>query len=239
MFSSFDGRTKVSETSTDPQIRQIKRSSTLRERLYGMIREQIVSGALRPGETVNEVAIAQGLGVSRTPVREAVKRLFDEGLISVLAQSGTYVTPINVRDIEEAYVIRKALEDVSVSRAAAHVSVVQLDELETNILNHETAIQRNRVNDAIRLDDAFHRMIAEVNGLHMLWRAVDISKAQMDRGRYLAIPSKGNGERTIIEHRLILTALARQDVKAASTAMRDHLSQSLQSTIKAVLEAKD
>jgi GntR family transcriptional regulator, rspAB operon transcriptional repressor len=223
----------------NPLIPPIKRSSTLRERLYGMIRELIVSGALRPGETVNEVAIAQSLGVSRTPVREAVKRLFDEGLISVLAQSGTYVTPINVRDIEEAYVIRKALEDVSVSRAAARISRDQVEELEANIVNHETAIQRNRVNDAIRLDDAFHRMIAEVNGLHMLWRAVDISKAQMDRGRYLAIPTKGNGERTITEHRQILAALARHDVGAASTAMRDHLSHSVQSTIKAVLEAAE
>lgn len=223
----------------NPQALPMKRSSTLRERLYGMIRDLIVSGALRPGETVNEVAIAQSLGVSRTPVREAVKRLFDEGLISVLAQSGTYVTPINVRDIEEAYVIRKALEEVSVARAADRISPGQLDELETNILNHETAIQRNRVNDAIRLDDAFHRMIAEVNGLHMLWRAVDISKAQMDRGRYLAIPTKGNGERTIGEHRQILNALARHDVEAASIAMRDHLSHSLQSTIKAVLEATE
>jgi DNA-binding GntR family transcriptional regulator len=101
---------------------------------------------------------------------------------------------------------------------------------------HEVAISRQRFTDAIRLDDQFHRYIAEINDLSMLWRAVDISKAQMDRGRYLAIPHPGRGEMTITEHKAIVSALRSRKAPAAVKAMRDHLDTSLHS-ILSLLEA--
>ena len=100
--------------------------------------------------------------------------------------------------------IRTALEAESASGEAGRLTEAAAEAFADNLAAHERAIERRHFAEAIRLDDTFHRMIAEVNGLHMLWRAVDISKAQMDRGRHLAIPKPGLGAVTIREHRQIL-----------------------------------
>ncbi|WP_245576862.1 GntR family transcriptional regulator [Kaistia adipata] len=216
------------------QLVNLDRKSPLRDQIYQLVRTLIIIGQLRPGQSVNEVEIAEQLGVSRTPVREAVKRLSDEGLINVYAQTGTFVAKISRAALEEAYVIRNALEVESVRRAAAKITRLHVETLEDIIGQHQTAIARKRYADAIRLDDDFHRSIAEINDFSMLWRAVDISKAQMDRGRYLALPRPGSGETTIAQHQAILTALAAHDEERAMEAMRVHLDTSLRNTLSLI-----
>ncbi len=210
----------------------LKRGIPLSEQVYLIVRGQIVSGGMRPGETVIEAALATRLGVSRTPIREALKRLSDEGLVQVFAQNGTFIAPISRKALEEAYLIRTALETVSASHAAGRLSPAAMESFADNLSAHELAIGRKRFAEAIRLDDAFHRMIADVNGLHMLWRAVDVSKAQMDRGRHLAIPEPGLGAVTIRQHRLILEAMSAADVSGAARSMREHLETSLCNTLE-------
>jgi DNA-binding GntR family transcriptional regulator len=210
----------------------LKRGVALSEQVYQVVRGLIVSGGMRPGEAVIEATLAARLGISRTPVREALKRISDEGLIDVFAQSGTFVAPISRKALEEAYVIRTALETESASRAAGHLTKAAAEAFADNIAAHELAIGRRHFVEAIRLDDTFHRMIADVNGLHMLWRAVDISKAQMDRGRHLAIPEPGLGAVTIRQHRLILDAMQAADAPHAAHCMREHLATSLRNTLE-------
>lgn len=220
-------------------IPNLNRTLPLRDQIYQYIRGLIVSGQLRPGESINEVAIAEQLGVSRTPVREAVKRISDEGLVNVFAQTGTFVAKISLKELEEAYVIRNALEMESARRAAAKLTAAHSELLEDNIVAHELAISRKKFGEAIRLDDVFHRTIAEINDFQMLWRAVDISKAQMDRGRYMSIPKPGYGEITIQQHRLILKALQRHDGAAAAAAMREHLNTSLRNALEVAATTLD
>ena len=88
----------------------LKRGVALSEQVYQVVRGMIVSGRMRPGEAVIEATLAARLGVSRTPVREALKRISDEGLVDVFAQNGTFIAPISRKALEEAYVIRTALE---------------------------------------------------------------------------------------------------------------------------------
>ena len=216
------------------QLVNLDRKSPLRDQIYQLIRTLVIIGQLRPGQPVNEVEIADQLGVSRTPVREAVKRLSDEGLINVYAQTGTFVADISRRELEEAYIIRNALELESCRRAAKVATTAHIQRLEGIIAVHQAAIHRKRYAEAIRLDDQFHRTIAEVNGLSMLWRAIDISKAQMDRGRHLSIPQPGWGEVTIVQHRAIVRGLSELDAEAAVDAMRQHLETSLQNTLSIV-----
>jgi DNA-binding GntR family transcriptional regulator len=209
----------------------LKRGVALSEQVYQVVRGLIVSGRMRPREAVVESTIAGRLGVSRTPVREALKRLSDEGLIEVFAQSGTFIAPISRKALEEAYIIRTALEAESAARAAGRLTKADREAFADNIAAHGRAISRKNFAEAIRLDDTFHRMIAEVNGLHMLWRAVDVSKAQMDRGRHLAIPEPGMGAATIRQHQAILDAMQAGDAARAASAMRDHLAASLKNTL--------
>lgn len=217
----------------------LNRTLPLRDQIYQYVRGLIVSGQMRPGDAINEVAIAEQLGVSRTPVREAVKRISDEGLVNVFAQTGTFVARISLKELEEAYVIRSALEIESVRRAAARITPEQVEALEDTLAAHELAISRAKYAEAIRLDDQFHKAIADVNDFQMLWRAVDISKAQMDRGRYLSLPKPGYGEVTLRQHRQILKALQKHDAEAAAAAMREHLNTSLRNALEVAAEAID
>lgn len=211
----------------------IDRVTPLRDQIYHIIRGAIVTGRLKPGDSIEEAEIARYLGISRTPVREAVKKISDEHLIEVRAQSGTYVAAISRRQVEEAYIIRTALELESVARAAPLITPAQLNDLEDIVRGHARAFEHKLFDEVITCDDQFHRYIAEINGLSMLWRAVDISKAQMDRCRHLtAIAGPAYGTRTIAQHRAIIRALKSGSREAPLIAMREHLDASLTNALK-------
>jgi DNA-binding GntR family transcriptional regulator len=194
-----------------------------REQVYGVLRELILTGGLGPGVALDEKAIAARLQVSRTPVHEAVKKLSDESLVEVRAQSGTTVAPLDRRLIEQAHVIRRALEVESAQHAARRATPAWLNRLADIQLLHAAAIERRAFVDAIAQDDAFHRTVAEISGYPLLWRAIEISKGQLDRCRHLTIPLEGRGQATLDEHAAILAALARGDPDGAAAAMRAHL----------------
>ena len=215
--------TEEPDVLTELRGELLDRRAPLRGQIYGIVRRLIVTGRLKPGDVVSEPLIARRLGVSRTPVREAVKRLSDEGLIDVYAQSGTFVTDISRKAIEEAFVIRAALELESVARAARAIDSRHAANLTDIMRRHEESLADNQFANAIDDDDEFHRYIAEVNQMRMLWRAVDISKAHMDRGRLLVLPRPGKGGETLRQHARILDALIARDAGEAVAAMRDHL----------------
>jgi DNA-binding GntR family transcriptional regulator len=211
----------------------------LRDRIYQVLRREIVNGQARPGQAIDELEIARRFGVSRTPVREAVKKLSDEGLINVVAQSGTYVSPINRGQVEEAFIIRTALELQSVSRAAPLVTERHVHDLEDIAAKLARAVDRRDFEDIVASDDAFHRYIAEINGLSMLWRAVDISKAYMDRCTYMTATVPTIGNQTIAEHKAIIAALKGRRQSEAVQAMRVHLDNGLRSALRVLDEPGD
>ena len=210
----------------------LSRQLPLSEQVYTLVRKAIVMGHLPPGAPINEPEIAGRLGISRTPVREAVKKVSDEGLIDVFAQHGTFVSDIRRAQVEEAYVIRIALESESVERAASSITPAQLQDIEDIHQAHETAVRRARYDLAIARDDDLHRAIAGVNGLHMLWKVVDITKAQMDRCRLQSLPDPGAGLETIAQHRAIIDAMVARNAEAARQAMKLHLATSLRNTLR-------
>jgi DNA-binding GntR family transcriptional regulator len=211
---------------------RLDRSRPMRDQIYPLVRSLILTGVIKPGETVDEKAIAAQLHVSRTPVREAVKRLSDESLIEVAAQSGTRATRIDRGEIEESFLIRRALEAESAAQAASRIRQEHVERLEDCLLLHSRAIERKRYAEAIEQDDVFHRTIAEISGLKRLWRAIEISKAQLDRCRHMMLPRAGEAETTLAQHRAIIRALASRDAEKARAAMREHLEIAYRSTIK-------
>jgi GntR family transcriptional regulator, rspAB operon transcriptional repressor len=210
---------------------RLDRSRPMRDQIYPLVRRMILSGAIKPGDVIDEKAIAAQLDVSRTPVREAVKKLSDENLVQVVAQSGTRAARIDRKEIEEAFLIRRALESESASQAAARMTQAHVDRLEDILLLHARAIERKRFAEAIDRDDDFHRYITDVSDLPRLWRAIEISKAQLDRCRHMMLPRKGEGEMTLNAHRNIIAALKNGKPDAAAQAMRDHLEAAYRNTI--------
>jgi DNA-binding GntR family transcriptional regulator len=173
--------------------------------------------------------------VSRTPVREAVKRLSDEHLIDVVAQSATRAARIDAKEIEESFLIRRALEMESAAQAAAHMSQDHADKLHDILMMHARAVERKHFIEAIARDDEFHRYISEISDLPRLWSTIEISKAQLDRCRHLMLPRAGEAERTLEQHREVIRALNSRDPAKASAAMKAHLDAAYRSTV-AVLE---
>ena len=220
---------------SDLSALRLDRSRPLREQIYPMVRTLLLTGVIKPGEVIDEKAIAAQLNVSRTPVREAVKRLSDEHLVEVIAQSATRAAKIDAREIEESFIIRRALEMESAAQAAAHMSQEHADRLSDILMMHARAVEQRHYVEAITCDDDFHRAITGISNLPRLWSTIEISKAQLDRCRHLMLPRAGQAEATLEQHREIIRALNSHDPAKAAAAMKAHLDAAYRSTV-AVLE---
>ena len=212
----------------------LDRRRPLAEQVYALLRSMIVTGRISPGDSIDDKELAHALSVSRTPVREAVKRLSDEHLVDVMAQSGTRASRIDMHELQQAFLIRRALEMESAAQAAPHMSQAHVDTLSDLLLVHARAIERRDYVAAIATDDSFHRYIAEISNLPRLWRAVEISKAQLDRCRHKMLPRDGEAEATLEQHREIIRGLNSRDPDKARMAMADHLERAFANTLKVI-----
>lgn len=203
----------------------------MRDQIYPLVRELILTGAIRPGDVIDEKDIAAQLNISRTPVREAVKKLSDEHLVDIVAQSGTRAARIDAREIEQAYLIRRALEMETAEQAAPRMNDTHADALADILMLHERAIEQRRFVRAISIDDSFHRYISQVAELPRLWHTVEISKAHLDRCRHMLLPRQGEAAATLEQHRAIIRALNTRSAVTAREAVRDHLDHAYQRTV--------
>jgi DNA-binding GntR family transcriptional regulator len=216
--------------SLDLSSARLDRTRPLRDQIYPIVKMLILTGAIRPGDIIDEKNIAAQLNVSRTPVREAVKRLSDEHLVEVIAQSATRAVRIDRSEIWQSYLTRRALEMESAAQAAPLMTQDHADRLSEILMQHARAVERRHFVEAIEQDDLFHRAITEVSGLSRMWQMIEISKAQLDRCRHLMLPRAGQAEATLEQHREIIRALNTHDPERARLAMRAHLDAAYRST---------
>lgn len=211
---------------------RLDRRRSLRDQIYDLLRSEIVIGRISPGSVIDEKKIASELKVSRTPVREAVKKLSDENLVDVVAQSRTRAAPLDRDELRQAYIVRRALEMESAAQAVAHMSRKHDGNLSELLLSQGRYSDARDYVRAIATDDDFHRYIAEMSNLHRLWRAIEISKAQLDRCRHLALPHPGEAEATLEQHRKIIRALNSGDAEKARAAMAEHLDKAYSNALR-------
>jgi GntR family transcriptional regulator, rspAB operon transcriptional repressor len=194
--------------------------------IYRVLRQDVVTLRLRPGMRLSENELAARFGTSRAPVREALIRLAEEGLIDVRPQRGSFVSRISLAAMEQARLVREALEVVIIRRAAeAELSKSALGACEAAI-----AAQLEARNDPERFtsaDDAFHRAFAEATSLGGVWSIIEREKVQFDRVRILSLPQVTPVDVLIAQHRAILKAVLDGDPDRAEKAIRTHLSEVL------------
>lgn len=199
------------------------RAETAATRVYRLLRQQIVWLIRKPGEPIVEKDIALAHGVSRTPVREALLRLVDEGLVDTVPKSGTRVGRIPISKLPEAIVVRKALEQVTASAAATRARPSDITGLRA-ILERQREADSSNDRSAFHLaDEAFHAAVASVGGYPGIWGLVQGVKTQIDRYRLLTLPQPGRMARVVDEHAAVVDAIARHDAPGAATAMGGHL----------------
>jgi DNA-binding GntR family transcriptional regulator len=172
---------------------------------------------------ISEAEIALSYGVSRTPVREAILKLSDEGLLEIFPQSGIFVSRIPIAALPEAILIRKSLEATTAQLAAERAAASQILVLQA-ILERQREANAAKDGDAFhRADEMFHATIAEVAGYPGIWTLIQQVKVNVDRYRLLTLPQQGRIARVIVEHEAILSAIAAHDASGARTAMEIHL----------------
>lgn len=206
-----------------PLPRATQRGATAATTIYHDLRNAIVSLHRKPGEPIVEKQIALDYGVSRTPVREAILRLADEGLVEIFPQSGTFVSRIPLGTLPEAGVIRKSLERTTVRLAAERATRSQIAQLQACLeLQHEVD-NAGDPDGFHQADEAFHALIAEISGYPGFWTITQQVKLQVDRCRRLTLPVAGRMATVIAEHERIVAAIADHDPDRAELSLTSHL----------------
>lgn len=194
-----------------------------RDQVYAALRRAIVTAELAPGRKLSENELAERLGVSRTPVREALVRLRDERLVAIVPQLGTFVTLISDDGVADAAFVREALECAAARLAAERATVEGLDDLQANLLAQERATEDDDADLFDTLDDELHHRIAELAGHEVAWALARRANGHLDRVRGLSLPEPGYLGEMVEEHRLVVAAIAAGDPDEAETRMRHHL----------------
>lgn len=200
-------------------------SGSLSERVYQSLREAILSMQYPPGTVIRKGAICEQLGVSRSPVAEALARLSAEGLVDIIPQSATKVSCFSMDEIREASFLRQALEVAAIEKVTRERTPEQLAALTRNIRMQELLIEDKDFVGFYEADEEFHTMLMNFTGFNGVPQVLASVSLHLTRARMLVLPDEGRPKETVKEHRAILAAIKNQDVDAAREAMKSHIGQ--------------
>ena len=220
-------------------IRMIVPSMPKTAQVYAILRRAIVGLALQPGSIVNEKLICDQLGISRTPLREAILQLNAENLVTVVPNSGTYVSKIDLQSVFDGQLVRDALEMKVVRLAAARMTPQFERSLDFNIHQQKRMAADQDFDGSYELDEALHEMIAEFGASAYVWKIVNGAKAQLDRVRRLSFPLPSHLDLVLAEHIAIVDGLKLRDPEAAGAAMKVHLDRTFTMIRHHIVERRD
>ena len=200
-------------------------SGSLAERVYTAVKGAILTLEFLPGAQIRKSAICAQLGVSRSPVSDALTKLSNEGLVDIVPQSGTRVSRLSMAAIREDVFIRGALEGAAARHAAAERSPETMARLTRNIEMQKLLVADLDAQDFMRTDIDMHDMILATTEKPRLRLAVRIFSSHVDRARQLLLPEPGRLAETLEEHVALIDAIRDQDPARAEAAMRHHVEQ--------------
>ena len=198
---------------------------SLTDRTFLAIREAIMELNFLPGEMIRKHDICNTLGVSRSPVSEALAKLRNEGLVEVVPQSGTFVSRFSLQDIKEGAFLREAIELACIEILASNISEQQLIDLNRNLKLQKVLAESDDYQGFYQLDAKMHGMIMDFTGYKNLAKVTKTGWVQVDRARQLLLPVDGRLKKAFQEHRAVIKALEQNDVALAREKMRTHLNQ--------------
>lgn len=211
---------------------RILEDKTLRKRVYKHLRDKIIRGQLPPGERLVENRIAKALGVSRTPVREALHNLEMEGLVEAVPRVGYIVKPISEAEVYEICEIRTAIEVLAARWAMARDRERLIRDLRRNLETTERRVSKGNIRAFVDLDAQFHEIIARHSGSQRLLEMALMLRKHMLRYRLESIYEEDNVRRAIEGHRAVLRAIEEGDPAAVEEALRRHIEQSREDIVK-------
>lgn len=207
-----------------PEHTILARPASTAQQVHDWLYQRIIRGDLPPGARLSETEIAETIGLSRQPVREAFIRLAGEGLAEIKPQRGTYIGKISISAVLSARLIREAVES-DLARMVADARP-DLTAMQAEMEVQDRTDKAGDVAEFIASDDRFHQAMALAAGQPAVWQDLERLKSQMNRMRHMSMRVFDRSQ-TIAQHRAILDALMAGDAGAAETAIRTHLRQML------------
>ncbi len=195
----------------------------LREVVCETLREAIVSGLLKPGERLMEIRLAEELGVSRTPVREAIRRLELESFVVMIPRRGTYVADISIKDINEVFELRTALDVLAAGLAAERITEEELEELERLLVLIGECTDKEDIDKIVELDTQFHDVLYKASRNGRLIGIISILRDQLTRFRSISMSYPGRVKNTLEEHKRMVEAVSQRNATIAQKVAREHL----------------
>jgi DNA-binding GntR family transcriptional regulator len=201
----------------------IDRRKSMVDQAHTLLQNAIIFSKLPPGQVLKERELCDILSISRTPIREALLRLQEDGLVEIFPQAGTYVSRISIEAVHESQFIRVALEMATVGYAARHGTPEWQTKTRRLVEKYKQALEWEDFDELFDLDEQFHRSIAEFRFRDRLWKMTNSAKAHMDRVRRLSLPYRDRRLAIAEEHTAVLDAIITREEAQAVEAMRRHL----------------
>ena len=212
----------------------------LRDVVFQTLRQAILRGELEPGERLMEIQLAERLGVSRTPVREAIRKLELEGLVVMVPRKGAEVASITEKNVRDVLEVRKALEELAVTLACQRMDESQFGQFDEHNHIFEEALRAGDLAEIARQDIDFHELIYMATDNERLQQMLGNLREQMYRYRLEYMKDEQQREKLVQEHQEIAEAIQTRNVERAKSAIRLHIdNQKITISQKAKKEQKD
>ena len=195
----------------------------LREVVFKSVRGAILSGVLKPGERLMEVQMAEKLGVSRTPIREAIRKLELEGLVIMMPRKGAYVADLSIKDITDVLEIRAALEGLASGLAALRITDEEIDGLKLTALHFHQAIETGDFDKIVQMDIEFHDRIFKAARNEKLLQINNNLREQVQRFRIMYINKSNKSKNLAKEHYEIAEAISNRNIEMAANIAKRHI----------------
>lgn len=195
----------------------------LRDVVFNTLRQAILIGELKPGERLMEIHLADRLGVSRTPIREAIHKLEREGLVTIIPRRGAEVSQITEKSMNDVLEVRRALDALCVELACDRITEEGLKNLKDACDSFEQSVKTGDIKKIAQSDVALHDIIVQATGNQRLIQLVNNLSEQMYRYRFEYIKDSSQHKTLMEEHRIIYQSILQKDKKTAAEAARTHI----------------
>lgn len=195
----------------------------LRDIVFDAIKDAILNGRLKPGERLMEVQLAEEMGVSRTPVREAIRKLELEGLVVMVPRKGAYVSGLTLKDVAEVFEIRSSLEGLAAALAAERITEEEIKSLDKILSDITKASEKGDTETVIKKDMEFHQVLFSASRNERLVQIINNLKEQIDRFRIQSFSNPVRVKSVLSEHKGIIDAIKQGDTENAEKLAKAHI----------------
>lgn len=211
----------------------------LRDVVFNTLRQAILTGDLKPGERLMEIHLADKLGVSRTPIREAIRKLELEGLVTMIPRRGAEVAQITEKSMMDVLEVRRAMDALCTELACVRISEEETEALGKACEAFEEAVAGKDIKVIAKADVAFHDIIVQATGNLRLVQLINNLSEQMYRYRFEYLKDTSCHQGLIAEHRVIYESIVKKDKEAASQAAKLHIDNQEKSIIQQIRLEKE